>query len=216
MAESLQDNVEVVVQGAVLPGILSVPDGATGLVIFAHGSGSSRTSVRNQMVATQLNEAGIATLLFDLLTEKEKEHYDANVFDMELLSERLAQAVEWAGGEPRLQGMKLGLCGASTGGGAALNVAAAKGEGIKAVVSRGGRPDLADQAELPKVTAPTLLVVGGDDTEVIPLNEAAAEHLTGCDWELKLVPGATHVFSEPGTMEVASQLATDWFVEHLK
>ena len=206
--------VTVATADADLPGSLVLPDGAAGLVIFAHGAGSNRRSPRNGKVAELLNQAGFATLVFDLLTEKEQERYSANVFDMGLLTRRLRGVVEWSQANAATKGLLIGLNGASTGAGAALNVAAELGEAISAVVSRGGRPDLAEPDRLPQVTAPTLLIVGAEDAEVIPLNESAAANLS-CTHEIKLVPGATHVFEESGTLEVAADMTVDWFRRHL-
>jgi putative phosphoribosyl transferase len=195
-----------------LGGDLHVPRNACALVIFAHGSGSSRFSPRNKMVAEALNEQGIATLLFDLLTPDE-ESDRANVFDIPLLAERLAAVVEWARQQPDLSSLPIGLFGASTGAAAALVAAAALESRIGAVVSRGGRPDLAGSA-LEEVTAPTLLIVGGHDYGVIELNEQAFARLHAAK-SLKIVPGATHLFPEPGAMEEVIALAAGWFRTHL-
>jgi len=192
-----------------LPGLLAIPDQAHGLVLFAHGSGSSRLSVRNNRVATNLRSAGMATLLFDLLTEPESASR-ANVFDIPLLAERLAGATDWAQAE--VPDLPLGYFGASTGAAAALVAAAARRD-IRAIVSRGGRPDLAGDA-LPQVTAPTLLIVGSRDEQVLGLNRQALDQLT-CDKRLAIVPGATHLFEEPGALEEVSALARRWFSEHL-
>jgi len=189
-----------------LAGILGVPEAPTGIVIFAHGSGSGRTSPRNQ-VAAGLHEAGFATLLPDLLTPGE-EHNRRNVFDVALLAARLAEAADWARNQPDLASLQLGYFGASTGAAAAL-VAAAEGQDVAAVVSRGGRPDLAGEA-LHIVRAPTLLIVGGADRPVIPLNRSAFEQLS-CEKDFVLVPGATHLFEEPGTLEQVMQHARRWF-----
>jgi pimeloyl-ACP methyl ester carboxylesterase len=193
-----------------LPGLLAVPDHAMGLVLFAHGSGSSRLSVRNNRVAADLRSAGIGTLLFDLLTEPESQSR-ANVFDIPLLAERLDAATAWVLGE--VPPLPIGYFGASTGAAAAL-VAAARRADVRAVVSRGGRPDLADEF-LPRVTAPTLLIVGGWDEQVIELNQAAYDRLT-CERRLVIVPGATHLFEEPGTLDDVSRLAKQWFRTHLR
>lgn len=195
-----------------LPGALALPPRPKGLVIFAHGSGSSRMSPRNRRVAERLNEAHLGTLLFDLLTPAEAEHR-SEVFDIPLLGRRLRAAVHWARAEPRLGHLPLGLFGASTGAGAALMAAAELPEEIGAVVSRGGRPDLAAGA-LAKVEAPTLLVVGGADDVVVGLNRAAFARL-GCERRLKIVPGASHLFEEPGALEAVASLAADWFEDHL-
>lgn len=194
-----------------LEGILEVPDGAPGIVLFAHGSGSSRHSPRNVYVARVLREGGIGTLLFDLLTEQEAEDRE-NVFDIEFLARRLIAATDWVKQLDSSKGLSIGYFGASTGAAAAL-VAAADDQAIGAVVSRGGRPDLAGAA-LPMVKAPTLLIVGGDDTGVIELNQEAYDRLI-CKKELKIVPGATHLFEEPGTLEEVAGLARRWFLRYL-
>ncbi len=194
-----------------LAGDLVIPEPALGLVLFAHGSGSSRASPRNRMVAGVLQEAGLATLLFDLLTPEEALDR-ANVFDIELLAGRLLEALERVADEPDLRGLPVGLFGASTGAAAAL-VAAARSAEIRAVVSRGGRPDLAGAA-LAAVRAPTLLIVGGEDHPVLELNEAAARRLAG-PHRLVIVPGATHLFEEPGALERVAVLARDFLVEQL-
>lgn len=203
--------VEISADGATLPGYLEVPDGARGVVAFAHGSGSSRDSPRNRAVAETLNRAGLATLLFDLLTGAESADR-GNVFDIELLAERLRAATGWLRARDETRELPLGYFGASTGAAAAL-VAAADEEGIRAVVSRGGRPDMAIP-RLPDVAAPTLLIVGGRDTAVIGMNEEAQEHLRSPN-ELRIVEGATHLFEEPGALEEVADLATDWFRRHL-
>lgn len=195
-----------------LAGDLCVPDRAAGLVIFAHGSGSSRFSPRNRQVAQALNAAGFATLLLDLLTEDEAGDR-ANVFDIDLLAERLTQAIDWARAEPALAALPIGLFGASTGAAAALTAAAARPQSVAAVVSRGGRPDLAG-AVLPVITVPTLLIVGGYDEPVITWNQQAQRRLGGAS-RLEIVPGATHLFEEPGTLEAVIELALEWFSEHL-
>lgn len=191
-----------------LTGDLTVPGEGRGLVVFAHGSGSSRHSTRNRQVAAALNERGLATLLLDLLTPEE-ELNRANVFDIELLSGRLVAATRWAGEHPDTAGLPVGYFGASTGAAAALRAAATLGVGVGAVVSRGGRPDMAGEW-LPRVSAPTLLIVGGADTTVLALNEEAAAQLR-CPHELAIVPGATHLFEEPGALERVAELAGDWF-----
>ena len=192
---------------------LIIPQRAAGVVLFAHGSGSSRHSPRNQYVAKQLREARLGTLLIDLLTPEEDETYRTR-FDIGLLTQRLADAARSLAREPQTKDLPVGLFGASTGAAAALEVAAAMPEAIRAVVSRGGRPDLASHAALRKVKAPTLLIVGGDDAGVIELNEQAYAAL-GCVKHLAIVPGATHLFEEPGTLEEVARLAAEWFTRHL-
>ncbi|GAB2909319.1 phosphoribosyltransferase family protein [Streptomyces heilongjiangensis] len=196
----------------VLRGRLTVPMGATGVVLFAHGSGSSRHSPRNQFVASGLNRAGLGTLLFDLLTEAE-EADRANVFDTDLLARRLVDATDWLREQPEAEGLPVGYFGASTGAAAALWAAAEPGARIAAVVSRGGRPDLA-APRLPAVTAPTLLIVGGRDRMVLDLNRDAQARLR-CENQLAVVPGATHLFEEPGTLEQVTELARGWFTDHM-
>ncbi|MEU2055492.1 phosphoribosyltransferase family protein [Streptomyces bungoensis] len=199
--------------GAVwLRGRLTLPEGATGVVAFVHGSGSSRHSPRNRFVATGLNRAGLGTLLFDLLTEDE-ERDRANVFDIDLLAGRLGGVTGWLREQPGTAGLALGYFGASTGAAAALWAAAEPGTRPAAVVSRGGRPDLAGP-RLPEVTAPTLLVVGGADRLVLDLNRQAQARLR-CENRLEVVPGATHLFEEPGTLERVTELARDWFTDHM-
>jgi putative phosphoribosyl transferase len=203
--------------GAVtLEGALAVPPGANGVVVFAHGSGSSRHSPRNQFVARVIRESGNGTLLFDLLTAEEEEIED-NVtrglrFDIGLLARRLAEVTSWLVEQPATRDLGIGYFGSSTGAGAALVAAAEVGQRIDAVVSRGGRPDLAGNA-LPRVQSPTLLIVGGYDDVVIRLNKEALAGLR-CERELKIVPGATHLFEEPGALEVVARLAADWFRRH--
>ena len=194
-----------------LAGYLTVPENARGIVVFAHGSGSSRHSPRNRYVAGVLNEAGLGTLLFDLLTPGE-ELDRANVFDIGLLARRLAEVTGWLRAQPRAAQAAVGYFGASTGAAAALRAAAEPGSGIAAVVSRGGRPDLA-RPRLAAVTAPTLLIVGGHDEVVLDLNRRAQAELR-CENELAVVPSATHLFEEPGTLEAAAALARDWFISH--
>jgi putative phosphoribosyl transferase len=194
-----------------LDGTVGVPPGAESVVLFAHGSGSSRLSPRNAYVARALREAGIATLLFDLLTEEEAADR-ANVFDVEFLARRLQAATVWVRHYPDTEDLRVGYFGASTGAAAALIAAAADRE-VRAVVSRGGRPDMA-AAVLGKVTAPTLLIVGGDDGPVIQLNQQAYAQLR-CEKALRIIPGASHLFEEPGTLEQVTRLAIDWFSLHL-
>jgi len=191
---------------------LRVPERPRGLVIFAHGSGSSRLSPRNQWVAEALVRAGYATLLFDLLTEDEAARR-ANVFDIELLSERLVDAIDWAAVEPELAGVPIGLFGASTGAAAALKAAVARPGEVKTVISRGGRPDLALDAA-PKVKVPTLLIVGGRDEPVLSWNRVAARELAG-PASVEVVAGATHLFEEPGALNEVVRLAVDWCDGHL-
>ncbi|MFD5466769.1 phosphoribosyltransferase family protein [Kitasatospora sp. NPDC127059] len=213
-ASARGDDPEVVVDAgpARLGGQLTVPDGATGIVVFAHGSGSSRHSPRNRFVAAELNRAGLATLLFDLLTEEEA--FDrANVFDTALLARRLTDATHWLRGRGDVGDLAVGYFGASTGAAAALWAAAEPDSPARAVVSRGGRPDLAGP-RLPAVTAPTLLIVGGDDQVVLGLNQQAQARLQ-CENQLAVIPGATHLFEEPGTLEQAADLAAQWFTAHL-
>lgn len=199
-----------------LYGELDVPADASGVVLFAHGSGSSRHSPRNQFVARVIREAGIGTLLFDLLTRDEEEE-DAHTgylrFDIEMLAGRLTEATRWVGLQAELDGMKIGYFGASTGGGAALMAAAALGNRISAVVSRGGRPDLA-AAALREVKCPTLLIVGGLDDVVIRLNQEAYGKLA-CTKELRIIPGASHLFSEHGKLEEVAKLSAGWFSKYL-
>jgi putative phosphoribosyl transferase len=204
--------VSIPADGIELPGDLTVPAAAVGAVIFAHGSGSSRLSPRNRLVARTLNEAGLATLLFDLLSEEESLDR-ANVFDIELLAARLAAADRWLRARPEGERLRIGYFGASTGAAAALWAAADLGDAVGAVVSRGGRPDLA-APRLAVVRAPTLLIVGGYDHVVLELNREAAAQLT-CDHELVVVPGATHLFEEPGTLESVAEHATRWFQHNL-
>lgn len=194
-----------------LPGRLCLPAPPTGLVLFAHGSGSSRSSPRNAFVASVLHESWIGTLLFDLLTEQEATDR-VNVFDVALLAERLLAAVRFVTGLEQTRHLPVGAFGASTGAAAAL-VAAARDPRVAAVVSRGGRPDLAGR-KLAAVHVPTLLIVGGADTEVLALNERAYA-LLDCEKRLAVVPGATHLFEEPGTLEEAARLAAEWFAKHL-
>lgn len=201
---------------ASLPGMLTLPEGAGSVVVFAHGSGSSRFSPRNQQVAHYLNDEGFGTLLFDLLTAEENEIDQItrqHRFDIPLLAERLEATVDWLGHQEGLREMKLGMFGASTGAAAALIAASNRPEPIDAVVSRGGRPDLAGTA-LGMVKAPTLLIVGGWDDDVITLNEQAAAQLKG-ECKLEIVADATHLFEEPGKLEEASRLAAQWFKRYL-
>ncbi|HLT68830.1 MAG TPA: dienelactone hydrolase family protein, partial [Acidimicrobiales bacterium] len=196
-----------------LGGHLTLPAGARGVVVFAHGSGSSRHSPRNRYVASVLVRAGLGALLFDLLTDAEERHR-ANVFDIELLAGRLADATHWLRARPDAAGLPVGYFGASTGAAAALWAAAEPDVDVAAVVSRGGRPDLAG-ARLGQVTAPTLLIVGGEDRAVLDLNRRAQAELRRCPTHLTVVPGAGHLFEEPGALEAVAAAARDWFLRHL-
>lgn len=220
---TVHSDVDIVLGPVRLQGNLGRPGEERGIVVFAHGSGSGRRSPRNQFVATVLNEAGFATLLFDLLTadEEERERYTRHLrFDIGLLAERLFAATLWLKAQPSLKPLPLGYFGASTGAAAALVAAAKAGTAqqpqhldIRAVVSRGGRPDLAGPA-LPQVHAPTLLIVGGDDTDVITLNQMALRELRTTK-AIEIVPGAGHLFEEAGTLDTAARLAVQWFKRHL-
>ena len=211
-----EKTIRVAAGKATLEGNLTLPEGARGVVLFAHGRGSSRNSPRNRRVARLLNEAGLATLLVDLLTSDE-EAIDLKTghlrFDIGLLAERLVGATDWLYEYPETRQLRIGYFGASTGAGAALVVAAARPEVVGAVVSRGGRPDLAGRA-LARVRAPTLLIVGGNDSLVIRLNQAALEQLR-CEKRLVIVPGASHLFEEQGTLDEVARLAREWFELHL-
>ena len=202
---------------AALAGTLALPAEATGIVLFAHGSGSSRHSPRNIYVAKELGRAGIATLLFDLLTRSEEEvdrHTAEHRFDIDLLAERLAQGTRWISTQEDLRDLRVGYFGASTGSAAALVAASTLDRRIDAIVSRGGRPDLAGSAVLARITAPTLFIVGGNDEVVLELNGRAYQQLS-CKKHLSIVPGASHLFEEPGTLEAVAHLASNWFAEHL-
>jgi putative phosphoribosyl transferase len=213
VAEGVDADVQVAItDGVVLRGHLDLPSLARGVVLFAHGSGSSRLSARNQYVAAQLRAGGLGTLLFDLLTAEE-ENDRGLVFDIPLLGRRLSATTRWLLARPDAAGCLVGYFGASTGAGAALWAAAEPGSPVRAVVSRGGRPDLAGD-RLPWVTAPTLLVVGGSDTTVLDLNRTAQSRMR-CPTRLVVVPGATHLFEEPGTLEQVARLAAGWFSAHL-
>ena len=206
------DAVEVRAGQTVLGGHLSVPEDAAGIVVFAHGSGSSRHSPRNRTVAAALNRAGLGTLLFDLLTADE-EHDRSHVFDVEMLARRLVEATRWLRDQPGIGDLPVGYFGASTGAAAALWAASDPDSRVAAVVSRGGRPDLA-APRLQLVSAPTLLIVGGEDHAVVQLNRAAAAQLR-CEHRIAVVAGATHLFTEPGALDAVAELAIDWFIEHL-
>jgi dienelactone hydrolase len=198
---------------ATIEGILDLPSRPGGVVLFAHGSGSGRLSPRNNYVASELRDAGIGTLLLDLLTPAEDQLRD-NRFDIGLLTGRLRVAARWLQAQPETSALTLGLFGASTGAAAALQLAADNDVTIGAVVSRGGRPDLAGRGALARVRAPTLLIVGGNDQAVIDLNKQALAALPG-EKQLIIVPGATHLFEEPGTLEEVARLAAGWFIRHL-
>ncbi len=209
--------VDIAAHAVLLEGSLTIPENACGIVAFAHGSGSSRRSPRNQAVAQALQRAGFATLLFDLLTAEEERaelHTGALRFDIEILSKRLLAATVWLRSRAETGRLALGYFGASTGAAAALVAAAEKPEEVRAVVSRGGRPDLAGAA-LTRVRAPTLLIVGGADLPVIELNRRASALLTVSKKELAVIPGATHLFVEPGALEQVAALARDWFTRYL-
>jgi dienelactone hydrolase len=205
--------VAIAADGVTLPGDLALPAKAEGLVLFAHGSGSSRLSPRNRYVADVLNEEALATLLFDLLTPAEDTARSAR-FDIPLLARRLVAACVWAQRQARLHELPLGLFGASTGAAAALSAAGQLGDAVRAVVARGGRPDLAPPEDLARVRAPTRLIVGERDREVIALNRSAARKLR-CINDLIIVPGATHLFEEPGALEQVAAAARDWFARYL-
>lgn len=212
MTSQHEHTVRITKEEVALEGILGLPIRPRGVVVFAHGSGSGRLSPRNNFVARHLQRGGLATLLVDLLTEVEADDR-RKVFDMNLLANRLLLAKNWLESEPRTRNLGIGYFGASTGAGAALQATAREPSNIKAVVSRGGRPDLAEPY-LPSVTAPTLLIVGGHDEPVIEMNQAAYDLLT-CEKKLIIVPGATHLFEEPGTLEQVADHAGKWFVRHL-
>lgn len=215
-ADFPKTEVQVATDAVQLDGYLSVPSGARGIVAFAHGSGSSRHSSRNQFVASVLVDNGLATLLFDLLTAEE-ERVDVRTrehrFDIPLLARRVSGAVDWLRGQAETQELKAGLFGASTGAAAALIAAADKPDIVRAVVSRGGRPDLAEDS-LPRVQAPTLLIVGGNDAPVIDMNREAMARMQN-EVEMQIVPGATHLFQESGALEQVADLAAGWFNTYL-
>lgn len=206
-------NITIETGGVTLDGILTIPDNVCCVVVFAHGSGSSRLSPRNTSVAEQLQSAGIATLLMDLLTVKEDEEYN-NRFNIELLTERLRAAIQWARQETDIINLPVGLFGASTGAASAFFAAHQYGELICAVVSRGGRPDLALQI-LDSVVSPSLLIVGGSDEEVLQLNKLAFDQMK-CEKKLHIIPGATHLFEESGALEEVAHVAANWFTTHCK
>jgi len=212
-----EEEVRVEAGPVTLAGTLGIPAGAKGVVLFAHGSGSGRHSPRNRQVARHLRGSGMATLLLDLLTEEEEVEEERGGilrFEITLLADRLVEVIGWLEQDPRTAGLPIGLFGASTGGGVALVVTAHRPDRVGAVVSRGGRPDLAGDV-LPTVRAPTLLIVGGDDVPVIGMNEWALERLGSPVKRLVIVPGATHLFPEPGKLEQVARLAAEWFTRHL-
>jgi len=209
--------IQIPIDSITLEGNLKIPEGAKGIVVFAHGSGSSRFSPRNRYVAQELQKEGLGTLLFDLLTSEEEriDMITAQLrFDIDLLADRLVNVTNWLLTNPETKKLSVGYFGASTGAAAALIAAKEHANIIKAVVSRGGRPDLAEKA-LPDVKAPTLLIVGGEDYQVIEMNQWALDRLKAEQKELKIVPGATHLFEEPGTLEEVANLAGEWFKRYL-
>jgi putative phosphoribosyl transferase len=212
----MERTVHIPTAAVALEGNLTVPDGAVGIVIFAHGSGSGRHSPRNRFVAKVFNASGMATLLLDLLTHEE-EKIDALTrelrFDISLLSNRVVGAIDWMKTEEETKDLHIGVIGSSTGAASALVAASARPKDVYAVVSRGGRPDLAGNA-LPNVKAPTLMIVGGEDIQVIALNKEAKAEMSA-DVSLRIIPGATHLFEEPGTLEYAAELSRDWFMRYL-
>lgn len=213
----MQHDISIPIDNIQLRGMLCVPETATGLVIFVHGSGSSRLSSRNQFVAHTLNAQNLATLLFDLLTPEEEQIDNVTRelrFNIGFLAKRLVKVTQWCRAHPQLKSLNYGYFGASTGAGAAIVAGSVLKQEIAAMVSRGGRPDLAGAA-LSETVAPILLIIGGDDKVVIELNQQAFSQLT-CIRQLEIVPGATHLFEEPGTLEKAADLATNWFVKYLK
>ena len=210
----LEQLVRIPVDQVLIEGLLVLPAASTGLVLFAHGSGSSRHSPRNNYVAGVLHARGVGSLLLDLLTPEEDQDYRTR-FDIPLLTQRLLAATRWLGRQPLTQSLPLGYFGASTGAAAALMAAAAEGPAIQAVVSRGGRPDLAGPEALARVGCPTLLLMGSRDEEVLELNQQAAAHLR-CPHRLSVVPGATHLFEEPGTLEEVARQAADWVEKYLQ
>lgn len=214
--DRLERTVAIPVNEVKLEGSLGVPSGAPGVVLFAHGSGSSRLSPRNRYVARVLRDAGLGTLLLDLLSAREEEVDDVtrhHRFDIPMLAHRLVHAIDWLANDRDTNGLSVGLFGASTGAAAAIVAAAERPGRVSAIVSRGGRPDLAADA-LTAIQAPTLLIVGGNDDVVIGLNEQARERIRA-EVKMEIVPGATHLFEEPGTLERVASLARDWFITHL-
>ncbi len=212
MADTAERHVRIPLGSMMLEGTMAVPKRAKGLVIFAHGSGSSRKSPRNNYVARELRKQGIGTLLFDLLSEEEDYVYE-NRFNIQLLAERLTAATKWAMKQPEAKGLRIGYFGSSTGSAAAIISATARSSGIDAIVSRGGRPDLA-MSYLGMVKAPTLFIVGGSDDVVIDLNKQAYYNMR-CEKEMEIIPRATHLFEEPGALESVAKLAAKWFKKHL-
>jgi putative phosphoribosyl transferase len=213
MASASSELIGIKTDGVRMEGMLELPPDPIGIILFAHGSGSSRLSPRNNYIAGELRKARLGTLLLDLLSKQEDQTYQTR-FDIGLLTQRLGAAANWLRRQQRCAGLPLGLFGASTGAAAALQLAALRGPEIGALVSRGGRADLAGRQALKQVIVPTLLIVGGLDFGVIELNRAACASLR-CEKRLDFVPGASHLFEEPGTLEMAARLATAWFVRHL-
>lgn len=214
MSEAIEKLVHIpTADHAHIEGMLQVPEHASGIVLFAHGSGSSRHSPRNNYVARILHASGMGTLLMDLLTPEEDSHYETR-FDIPLLTQRLLTATQWLQTQPPLQQLPIGYFGASTGAAAALQAAAILDHQISAVVSRGGRPDMAGTDYLDRVSVPTLLLIGGLDDVVIELNQEAYRHMHGIK-HISIIPGATHLFEEPGTLETVASLAADWFKHYL-
>jgi putative phosphoribosyl transferase len=206
------DTLKIKAGNVALTGDLTVPPVATGIVVFSHGSGSSRLSTRNRFVAEYLQDQGLATLLFDLLTQEEDLDYSMR-FNIKLLTERLIMTTNWLPQQEQVRQLNIGYFGASTGAASALGAAAVLGNRIKAVVSRGGRPDLAAKV-LPEVKSATLLIIGGNDEPVIEMNQQAYD-LLQCEKQMEIVPGASHLFEEPGTLEKVAELAGNWFLKHL-
>lgn len=206
--------IEIPIDSVYLKGLLTIPDQARNIIIFVHGSGSSRLSPRNQSVAEFLQNAGFATLLFDLLTEKEDREYE-NRFDIKLLTRRLEAVTEWAKSQPNIKNLSVGYFGASTGSAAAINAAADLKNEIKAIVSRGGRPDLSLTEALESVSAPILLIVGGEDDDVLQLHSRILP-LIRTKNKMEIIPGATHLFEEPGALEKVSEIAAEWFKEYMR
>lgn len=213
MSEAFEKLVHIPADNVQIEGLLELPENARGIVLFAHGSGSSRHSPRNNYVARILHSGGMGTLLMDLLTPEEDMDYQAR-FDIPLLTSRLLAATYWLEAEQQTQQLPIGYFGASTGAAAAVQAAAVLGKKISAVVSRGGRPDMAGEDSLSMVSAPTLLLIGGLDDVVIELNQEAYSHMH-CTKHIAIIPGATHLFEEPGTLETVASLASDWFKQYM-